>query len=89
MWSTVLLAIAHHETPHWRWWAKARNDVPAKQRRRSRLCPPYGCSETPAAASLPGLTRQSITLRRRMDARIKSAHDGIQLIVRGVGNEEV
>jgi hypothetical protein len=26
--------------------------------------------------SLPGLTRQSISLRKEMDARIKSAHDG-------------
>jgi hypothetical protein len=26
-------------------------------------------------SSLPGLTRQSIPLRKKMDARIKSAHD--------------
>jgi len=27
------------------------------------------------AASLPGLTRQSIYFRRQMDARVKPAHD--------------
>jgi len=26
--------------------------------------------------SLPGLTRQSIFLRKKMDARVKPAHDG-------------
>jgi hypothetical protein len=26
--------------------------------------------------SLPGLTRQSILLRKKMDARVKPAHDG-------------
>jgi len=29
-----------------------------------------------AEASLPGLTRQSIVFKNKMDARIKSAHDG-------------
>jgi hypothetical protein len=28
-------------------------------------------------ASLPGLTRQSILLRKKMDARVKPAHDGL------------
>jgi hypothetical protein len=31
-------------------------------------------------ASLPGLTRQSIALRKRMDARIKSAHDKLDVL---------
>jgi hypothetical protein len=35
-----------------------------------------------APASLPGLTRQSIilekTLRKKMDARVKPAHDGVK-----------
>jgi hypothetical protein len=26
-------------------------------------------------SSLPGLTRQSISLRKKMDARVKAAHD--------------
>src|SRR5262249_57824985 len=29
-----------------------------------------------ATSSLPGLTRQSILLRKKMDARVKPAHDG-------------
>jgi hypothetical protein len=30
----------------------------------------------PARSSLPGLSRQSILLRKKMDARVKPAHDG-------------
>jgi hypothetical protein len=29
--------------------------------------------------SLPGSTRQSISLRKKMDARVKPAHDGLTL----------
>jgi len=32
----------------------------------------------PLNASLPGLTRQSILLRKKMDARVKPAHDGCE-----------
>jgi hypothetical protein len=31
-----------------------------------------------ARPSLPGLTRQSILLRKKMDARVKPAHDGLR-----------
>jgi len=30
-------------------------------------------------SSLPGLTRQSIGLRKKMDARVKPAHDALTL----------
>ena len=32
--------------------------------------------------SLPGLTRQSILLRKKMDARVKPAHDGVKFLRR-------
>ena len=32
--------------------------------------------------SLPGLTRQSILLRKKMDARVKPAHDGVRTLRR-------
>jgi putative tryptophan/tyrosine transport system substrate-binding protein len=34
------------------------------------------------APSLPGLTRQSIIFRRKVDARVKSAHDGVGILRR-------
>jgi putative tryptophan/tyrosine transport system substrate-binding protein len=34
------------------------------------------------ASSLPGLTRQSILLRKKMDARVKPAHDGAKILRR-------
>ena len=44
----------------------------------SGTCSRAGCYELgPHSASLPGLTRQSIFLRQKMDARIKSGHDAI------------
>src|SRR5262249_5338065 len=33
-------------------------------------------------SSLPGLTRQSILLRKQMDARVKPAHDGLKILGR-------
>src|ERR671930_116171 len=33
-------------------------------------------------SSLPGLTRQSIVFRKKMDARVKPAHDGVKLLRR-------
>jgi len=30
--------------------------------------------------SLPGLTRQSILFRKKMDARVKPAHDGGEVV---------
>src|SRR5262249_1565194 len=35
-----------------------------------------------ATSSLPGLTRQSILLRKQMDARVKPAHDGAKILCR-------
>jgi putative tryptophan/tyrosine transport system substrate-binding protein len=35
-----------------------------------------------ATSSLPGLTRQSILLRKKMDARVKPAHDGAKILCR-------
>jgi putative tryptophan/tyrosine transport system substrate-binding protein len=35
-----------------------------------------------ATPSLPGLTRQSILLRKKMDARVKPAHDGVKILRR-------
>jgi putative tryptophan/tyrosine transport system substrate-binding protein len=32
--------------------------------------------------SLPGLTRQSLLLRKKMDARVKPAHDGVKILQR-------
>jgi hypothetical protein len=38
--------------------------------------------------SLPGLTRQSILLRKKMDARVKPAHDGSAMSAIAVGRRE-
>jgi hypothetical protein len=39
-------------------------------------CTPFECTAPlPISASLPGLTRQSIVFARKMDARVKPAHD--------------
>jgi hypothetical protein len=38
--------------------------------------------------SLPGLTRQSILLRKKMDARIKPAHDGSAMSAIALGRRE-
>ena len=37
------------------------------------------------ASSLPGLTRQSILLRKKMDARVKPAHDELGVAANGLG----
>jgi hypothetical protein len=38
--------------------------------------------------SLPGLTRQSILLRKKMDARVKPAHDGSAMSAIALGRRE-
>src|SRR5437660_7499128 len=39
--------------------------------------------------SLPGLTRQSILLRKKMDARVKPAHDGSAMSAIALGRREL
>jgi putative tryptophan/tyrosine transport system substrate-binding protein len=42
-----------------------------------------------AASSLPGLTRQSILLHKKMDARVKPAHDGSSMGDAAIGRREL
>src|SRR5262249_32557538 len=57
--------------------ARARNpdSGPRPRRRGDRM------NRRPTL-SLPGLTRQSILLRKKMDARVESAHDGLKILGR-------
>src|SRR5207249_10078577 len=54
-------------------------------RAMKRTCLPLQRRSIP---SLPGLTRQSILLRKKMDARVKPAHDGSAISAAALGRRE-